>query len=249
MHKSALVAFAWLAATAVAAETHVEIINESRLNLLFAVPETEAQALLPAGWAVSPVPGGPAAGANVLLTLLDRLAANGPDGKPLDPASNRLAVLVVMGRNTATGEAAAVVVGGWSDEAAGAPGAYGNFVDAEVRLTRQVASGLTQSIEERWSIVSPDGDGLSVAVASPRGQAALARFDQRVHSGTKTGFFRIYRGDQGAFVVHSAPMGVARATTLDVAATGPLLGSLIDGEAQLVAVIHLPWYRRDTFLP
>jgi hypothetical protein len=158
-------------------------------------------------------------------------------------------VLVVTGRNAATGEVAPVVVRGWSDEAAGAPGAYGNFVDAEVRFTRTMGSSVTDSIAESWSVTAPDGDGLTIDAVWPRGQASHSRFDQRVHSASKPGFFRIYRGDQGTVLLHSTPLGVVRATTLSVWASGPLLGSLIDGDARLVAAMHLPWYRRDSFLP
>ena len=75
---------------------------------------------------------GPAQGATALVVLYDRPMTAGPDGKPLDPSRNRVAVLVVLGRNPATGDAGPVVVGGVSDAAGGAPGPYGAFQDGTV---------------------------------------------------------------------------------------------------------------------
>ena len=114
------------------AETHVETINENRLNLFFTLPEDEAQALLPAHWSLTPLPGGPAAGANALVVMIDRVSAVDADRQPLEANENRLAVLVIFGQDAAAGEGGPVVVAGWSDAAAAAPGAYGNYKDAEV---------------------------------------------------------------------------------------------------------------------
>lgn len=236
-------------ASAPRAETHVETITEMRLNLFFAAPEAEARALLPAGWEVAPVPGGPAQGATALVVLYDRPMTAGPDGKPLDPSRNRVAVLVVLGRNPATGEAGPVVVGGVSDASGGAPGPYGTFEDGEVTLRMVADGGAETRIEQDWSATAPGGDALKVRAAWTAADPALQPFEQKVYTAAKPGFHRIYRGDQGASVVRSAPMGVDRATRLEVTTAGPRFGALLDADAPLVAVTHLPWYRRATYLP
>jgi hypothetical protein len=244
---TALIALA--ASLPVLAETQVETINENRLNLFFKLPEAEAQALLPEPWSVAPLPGGPAAGANALMIMLDRISAVGPDQKPLDPGENRLAVLVVFGQDAAAGAGGPVVVAGWSDAAAGAPGAYGNYSDADVTYVRRIAAGEKTAVEEEWSVSGEGGARFEVALAYARNAPAFSTFDQKVYSGSDPSFYRIYRGDQGAIVVMSGPLAIGFADDVTIKAEGDVLGALFDEEAELVAVLHLPWYRRDSFLP
>lgn len=233
----------------VLAETQVGTVNENRLLLFFELPEAEAQALLPETWSLAPLPGGPAAGANALMVMIDGISAVGPDQKPLDPGENRLAVLVVFGQDAAAGEGGAVVVSGWSDKAGAAPGPYGNFSDADVTFERTIAAGEKTEVEEEWSVSGEGGARFEVALAYARNAPAFSTFDQKVYSGSDPSFYRIYRGDQGAIVVMSGPLAIGSADDVTIKAEGDVLGTLFDEDAELVAVLHLPWYRRDTFLP
>ena len=81
------------------AETLVERINETRTHLYFKVADSLAHAVLPTGWQAAPVPQGPAKGANLILVLIDRVLATDAERKPLEPATNRLLVLVVPGKD------------------------------------------------------------------------------------------------------------------------------------------------------
>jgi hypothetical protein len=74
-------------------------------------------------------------------------------------------------------------------------------------------------------------------------------FDQHTYSGADPAFVRIYRGDWGVDPVQSTVTGIDRATRLELAATSPLLGRLLDGTQELVNVSAVPWYRGDTVLP
>ena len=74
-------------------------------------------------------------------------------------------------------------------------------------------------------------------------------FDQKTYSGADPSFFRIYRGDWGVDAVRSSVAGIDRVTRLELAASGPLLGRLLDGSQELIDVSAVPWYRRDSFLP
>lgn len=243
-------AFATLAASLpVMAESLVETINENRLLLFFKLPETEAQAVLPEGWSLAPVPRGPAAGANVLMVMIDRVSAVGPDQQPLDPGENRLAVLVVFGQDAEAGEGGPVVVAGWSDAAGAVPGAYGNYSDAVVTFERRIVAGETTDVEEQWSVSGEGGARFGVALAYARTSPAFSTFDQKVYSGSDPSFYRIYRGDQGGIVAMSGPLAIGAAEDVKIEAEGDMLGALFDENAELVAVLHLPWYRRDTFLP
>ena len=82
-----------------------------------------------------------------------------------------------------------------------------------------------------------------------RGTPALLAFDQKTYSGADPTFYHIYRGDRGVDTVRSAAGGIDQTTRLELAASGPLLGRLLDGSQELVAVTSVPWYHRDTFLP
>jgi hypothetical protein len=71
-----------------------------------------------------------------------------------------------------------------------------------------------------------------------RSQSSIRRF----FSGADPSFYRIYRGDQGAVVVMSAPLAIGSADDTTIEADGDMLGALFDEDAELVAVLHLPWY-------
>lgn len=244
------VSAALLATTPALGEGETELITESRAHIFFAAPVAEAQALLPAGWEVAPVPAGPAQGATALLVLIERVYGADGAGKPLDEVGNR-AVLLIFGRNPATGDGGPVQVGGISDAAAGAPGYYGGMVDGEVGLTRSVVVGPDSApeIDERWTMTGPGGEAGEVRLAFRRGAVAVQPFDIKVWSGSEAGVHRIYRGEQGVAVVRSAPLGFGDPSTVSVNFSGPRLGELLGADAPLVAALHLPWYRRATYLP
>ena len=49
--------------------------------------------------------------------------------------------------------------------------------------------------------------------------------------------------------MRSSVSGVDRVSRLELTASGPLLGPLLDGTQELVNVSAVPWYRRETYLP
>ena len=228
------------------AETLVEKVWETRTYLYFRIDDTLAQATLPAGWRPVAVPQGPAKGANLILVLIDRLLATDAGDKPVAPATNRLLVAVLPGRDTGSDAAGPVVVGGISAAAEGAPGAYRTYAAGKVELTRSARGG---EVDEDWQAESPDGDRLTLGLSYRQGVPTLLGFDQKTYSGADPGFYRIYRGDWGVDAIRSGPAGVDRVTRLELTAAGPLLGRLLDGAQQLIDVSAVPWYRRDTFLP
>lgn len=235
-----------LMAVPAAAETLVEKVNERRTYLYFKVAEGLVQGLLPQGWQAAPVPQGPAKGANLILVLLDRLLATDAERKPVEPATNRLLVLVVPGKDTLSGAGGPVVVGGISADPRGAPGAYRTYVAGKVGLARFSRDG---SADEEWEVESPQGDRLTLALSYAQGTPALLVFDQATYSGADPSFHRIYRGDWGVDPIQSSVTGIDRTTRLELTADGPLLGRLLDGAQELVNVSVVPWYRRDTWLP
>ena len=228
------------------AETLVEKVNETRTYLYFKIADALAQSILPAGWQPVAVAQGPAKGANLILVLIDRLLATDAQRKPLEPATNRLLVAVLSARDTASDAAGPVVVGGISAEPKGAPGAYRSYVAGKVELSRSARDG---EVDEDWEAESRDGDRLTLGLSYRQGVPALLSFDQKTYSGADPSFFRIYRGDWGVDAIRSSVAGIDRVTRLELAASGPLLGRLLDGSQELIDVSAVPWYRRDSFLP
>jgi hypothetical protein len=239
-----------IAATPAVAEKSIELIDESRAHLFFTAPAEEAKALLPPGWELAPIPGGPAEGANVLLVLIERVLGTDAEGAPLDEVGSR-AVLIVFGRDPATGDGGAVVVDGVSDASAGVPGAYGAMVEGDITLVRTVTTNADSApqIEELWTIEGPDGDEGEVRLAFQRGAIERQNMDVKVWSAREPGFYRIYRTSQGVAVVRSVPMSIGDDTAVSARFSGPRLGALLDSDTTLVAAWHLPWYRRETLLP
>ena len=227
------------------AETLVEKVYESRTYLYFKVADEAASAALPAGWQAQAVPQGPAKGANLILVLIDRLLATDAANRPVDPAANRLLVVVVPGTD-GSGAAGPVVVGGISAARAGAPGAYGTYRAGKVELTRTSRDG---TVDEDWEAEDGQGNRMTLGLSYVQGIPALLTFDQTTYSGADPGLRRIYRGDWGVDPVQSSVTGVDRATRLELSADGPLLGRLLDGAQELVNVAAVPWYRRETYLP
>jgi hypothetical protein len=228
------------------AETLVEVVNETRTYLYFKVGDEQAKSLLPSGWLPAPVPQGPAKGANLILVLVERLLATDADRKPLEPAANRLFVVVLPGKDQASDAGGPVVIGGISAEPKGAPGAYRNYVAGKVRLTRNYRD---RFVDEDWEAEAVGGDRLTLGLSYSQGVPALLTFDQNTYSGAEPSFHRIYRGEWGVDPIQSIVAGVDRVTRLELAASGPLLGRLLDGSQELVSVSAVPWYHRDTFLP
>ena len=82
-----------------------------------------------------------------------------------------------------------------------------------------------------------------------RGTPTKAKLEQKAYSGVKPDFFRIYRIEQSAEVVRSAPIKVDRTTEVSVDVAGQPLTSVFDGTEQLIAIVSVPWYSRQIFLP
>ena len=146
-----------------------------------------------------------------------------------------------------------MIFDGFSAKAEGAPGAYGVYEPAEVRLERSVQAGPGNARrgEERWTVATQGGGGnrlelrLRYAAAMPNRLASEAR----VYSARNPDFYRIYRVEQGNDFVRSGPAGLDRVEEFALAASGPRLGALFDGTERLVAILSVPSYVRQIFLP
>jgi hypothetical protein len=138
----------------VTAETLIEHSAESRLQLDFRVPDAALKNALPAGWEPVIATAGPAKDANLRLIFVDRVGITGPDGKPVGPGTNRMAILAIPVKQTATGITGQMIIGGLTEDPADAPGPFGVYIPATVhRMERSYKVGTVVRIEQGLDIM------------------------------------------------------------------------------------------------
>lgn len=234
------------------AETHTEnVVAEQRTYVFLQVAASAAQAFLPQGWTLNPAAAGPTKDANLVLVWIDRKLALTPDGKPLQSGTNRLLVLLAPVKSP-QGDAVNMVVGGYSMDPAGAPGAYKVYGAGPVTVDRVEKSNgkLESTVEETWAARGPDGTGANLHVVFTRGVPVASSFDLRIFSAADPAFYRMYRGDQVVDVVRSVNTGVNRVQTVELKVSGSgRLANAINGSEKIIAINSMPLYRRNTFLP
>jgi hypothetical protein len=233
------------------AETHTEnIVAEQRTYVFLQVAQDAAQAFLPQGWTLNPATMGPARTPISCWCGSTKLALT-PDGKPLQSGTNRLLVLLVPVKN-ARGDAVNMVVGGYSMDPAGAPGAYKVYGAGPVTVDRvEKSNGKPEStVEETWAAKGPDGTAVNLHLTFTRGVPAASSFDLRIFSAADPAFYRMYRGEQVVDVVRSVNTGVNRVPMVELKVTGSgKLATAVNGSEKIIAINTMPFYRRNTFLP
>jgi hypothetical protein len=247
---AALVIATTLAATPVRSETQTEnIVAEQRTSVSVRIAPEAAQALLPAGW----TPNAAGAGPTLTIIFMDRKLALTPDGKPLQSGVNRLMVLAMSARNAATGQVRSMIVGGYSTDPQGAPGAYKVYRPGAVSLTRTertdpAGARLETTVEEHWTAKGADGATVTFDLMFTRGTPTLNTFQSNNYSGAEPDFYRTYRGQQASEIVRNTA-GVDRVRLVALKASGGALGKAVDGSEQIVSITSAPFYSRLTFVP
>jgi len=236
------------------AETQTEnIVAEMRTYLYLQIAPNAVQSFLPSGWTSAPVANGPAKDANFVVLFLDRKLGLTPDGKPLQAGTNRLLVVIVPSKNAKTGEVANMIVGGYSTDPLGSPGAYKVYGPGTVsvdRTERGAAGTLDAKVDENWVAKGQDGNELDLRVSFTRGVPALSSFDVHNYSAADPAFYRIYRGEQVVDVLRSVNTGVNHVQTIELKAKGSgKLAKALNGSEKIIAITALPFYKRLTFLP
>jgi len=221
---------------------------ETRLGLTFTVTEASLQKMLPKGWVLNPPTSGASQDYNLGLTLINQTMTQDPDGKLL-PARTYVVLGAPM-KKIGTEIAGVMVFGGFMGDN-GAPGAYGVYVPAKVSLNRrqQTDVGGRTIIDERWEANAEDGSSFEAHVEFSRGNLIRSKLEPTVYSSGKPGYYRLYKLEQVADVVYSAPSNIGRATKMSVKASGPILTSLFDGTEKLVSITSTPHYTRSIYVP
>jgi hypothetical protein len=230
-------------------ERLVQSTTEARTYIHFKVQPEAVQKLLPNGWVSTPGSGA-LKDANLIVLLVEGLAADTPDGKPV-LNQGKFVLWAVPAKNSQTGAAGIMILGGLTSQSQASPGAYGVYATANIKMAKSSGSeGVNATIvEEKWEASNEVGEKLTFAIAYERGVGARGRVEPRAHSAVKPDFYRIYKADQVTDIVHSVTAETRRAKQLAFTASGPQLSKLFDGKEQLVAVTSIPAYYRQIFLP
>jgi hypothetical protein len=232
-----------------AQEKLVGTYGEARTSLAFNIPDATVQKLLPQGWLASPFSAGPAKGANLVVTFMDWLVVQDPDGKPTNTYSH--VGLTVPAKQNGTEATVAMVVAGLSAPPGYAPGPYRNFGAAKSIIARTLRiddDGVSRA-EESWQFEGESGDTIQLQLQFVRGTARRSKLEAEVHSAMKPEFYRIYRIDEAVDVVRSADSGTDRVQKYLFKASGPQFSALLNGSEQLVSITSFPWFSRQAFLP
>jgi len=179
-----------------AQEKLVGTYGEARTVLAFKVSDAALQKFIPAGWQSSPFSSGPSAGANVIVTLVDQLVVQGPDGKPQDTI--RVAALVLPAKKMGTDATVPMVFGGFSSNASYVPGAYGTFELAKATVERKVRTEPDgkSSADESWDFKADNGASILVQLQFVHAPTARSKAETHVYSAKIPDFYRIYRVEQ-----------------------------------------------------
>lgn len=246
-----LVLAAFLFAVAVvpaAAQNITEWSSENRIVLNFKVKEDALQKLLPAGWTVAPSasPGTP--GANLNLTMMERLIVLNPQGKPLRTGTSRYMVLGVPAKNANTGQTNTLIVSGLSPEGAGAYDVYVTATTARVDRSVNGQGEGYASVRESWEFAAASGERVTLSATYMRGTVAKTHAETVVRSARHPEFQRTYRIDQAVDVLRSAT-SQNRVEQLQFRASGGVFSTLFDGSESLLGVSAVPFYVREISIP
>ena len=205
------------------------------------------QSLMPDGWASIPFPSGPLKGSNLLLVLIDGVLELDAEGKPLDPASRRAAVLVGLGKKEDTVRMYVLRILTTVPER----NPYGVAEGAEIERTKSLsgpANGARLSSDE-WRIVSPQGEELVFTLNYTTGRRGWTPGELFPYSAANPDFSRIYRYDQMVDLVVSTALGKPSSGEFSLTISAGELAGIFDGAHEITAVMDVPVYVRKVYLP
>lgn len=235
---------------AASAETKVGSTVESRVMLGFKVNDAAAQAWLPEGWTLVTLPGGPVAGSNLLVSFIDKHLIADAEGAPNEEPANRAVSLLSFGRKDGVEGVRTFVTRVYENPPI--ENAYSNGGGAAISRDIQV-TGDSRNRNTRidtWTVVPRIGGEITLSLTHTIGnQIWTPDREARPYSAAQPDFFRIYRYHQMTEVVMNSAMGRALDGEIAFSSTVPELAPMFDGTQELTAILSIPVYVREVFLP
>lgn len=234
------------------AETPLEQSAEHRFQLDFHVSDAALQKMLPRGWAPAVATAGPAKDANLRMIFIDRIGIVGTDGKPLGRGSERMVYLAIPVKQAVGDTAGQMIIAGLTDNAAGAPGAFGVYqYAATAKMTRSVsASAGTATAEEDWDFAGSGGEHMQVHVKYERAPAAKGGGEVKFFNPADPSKYQIFKTEQTTDITRNATTNPPdRVKEFSYRAGGGRIASLFDGTEKVLSWDSQPWYNRSVIAP
>ena len=231
------------------AETLIDTTHDSRVIVAFKVAEKAVQAWLPDGWSVAPFGKGPLAGSNLLVVFHDRHLILDPEGKPSAIPHYRDVALATLASQATSGEIRMYATRVYDTDSS--LNHYKNSVSAKIsrRSTLSAEGNAAASGSEEWTVKTSDGGTLSFRMKYIGKTPSYAEQESFIYSNVDPDFYRIYRQKNLSELVKSVPARVDWATEHAFSTTIPELASMFDGSEELIGIINVPVYWRQTYLP
>jgi hypothetical protein len=236
-----------------AAETPVESSLETRFQFDLKVSDAALVSYLPAGFTPNVAAQGAAKDCNLRVVFIDRVTVNGPDGKPVGKGSNRLVYLVAPVKDP-MGANAQLVIGGLTEDAADAPGPFGNYLLATThsmqRTTSAAASGPILDSQD-WNFAAASGEHLELHIKYERGVGNKGNpADTKFFSAKNPGFYQISRQEQVLDILRNTTTNPAdRVKDFSFKGSGGSYAKLFDGTEKILSWDNIVWIHRTVLLP
>ncbi|MGP6087164.1 hypothetical protein [Antarctobacter jejuensis] len=238
-----------LNATAATAETPIGSVVESRVLVGLTVDPAKMNAVMPEGWESFPFPSGPFKGANAMVSFLDGHLVLDTEGNPASPAQRTTAALLGLGKPPQSKDVRLFVLMVYTDN----PEAnrYGSTHTASITHSRSLSgnSDGTRLQTETWAVAPEDGGEINLSLSYTLGTPRWGTGSSKGFSAEDTDFYVAQTYEQMADVAMSAAMGKPLSGEITLEATAAGLAALLDGQQEIVAVVNIPYYRRELSIP
>ena len=237
----------------VQAETMLEYMAESRLQLDLKVPDAALAKMLPAGWEPNVATTGAAKDANLRIIFIDRMIVADKDNKPIGAGKNQMVYLAAPVKNTASGATAQMIIGGLTADEKDAPGPYGNYLyakDHSVSRTDMTGPDGKSIGDQTWSFTTAAGDHFDLHIKYERGPVTHSLPETRYYSAKNPDYYQIVRGDQALDIMKNTTTNPPdHVMEFSFKASGPTYAALFPANVGILSWDLLPWTNKTAFLP
>ena len=232
-----------------AAETLIGSNVDSRVLIGFDANAEAVQGMMPEGWTSIAFPSGPLAGANLLLVLEDRRIALDAEGALADPAISRGTALLGLAAGNEGEGARLFILRVFTTNPNYA--LFEGAVMADIlhaTSTEGPANG-GRARSETWQVAPANGGQMDVALNFTTGRPSWVTTEARPYSAADPEVSRIFRYSQLVDLVASSAVGKPLSGSFTFSSTIADLEGVFDGEEEMIAIMDLPVYVREVFLP
>jgi hypothetical protein len=189
-------------------------------------------------------------GANLLVSLVDRVRDDAAEGKPKYSGTARLVSILVPAKHSQTGETATVMLGGWASHPAHVPGSFKVWRAATVRVEQTLKSQDvdTEEVTDTWEVrdaTAPGGLELQLQSVRKVGARTRTKGESSIISANDPALRQVQKFDAATDVVKSLPDGIDWVKGYAFRLTAPEYGSLFEGSERLIGISITPWYMRQ----